>query len=232
MRRVLFLFTALALCSVPFASLAEDLQAPWWRGQRSTTSQYWEFGLDDPGNPLGDGLAPDGTPLGGNDWLPSTMLWVTPGEGMGWLQEDNVYDYELTDGRTGTVGLGVWQLSGWIEVIVDNHDPRPENEKLIWVQLTWRPQDEGEVPIFEGLDPAPYWGPVIVEEIIFDPADPLSWRETTYYWKLDWNPPDEAFTISGTINVDELVIDTWCVPEPGIFVFAGAALLLMLRRRK
>jgi len=200
----------LAAAALAAPALAEDLQPPWWRGEISTTSQVWEF--DDPAVTMpGTPIRPDGPAPGGQPPLDSTQLIWDPGPPPWdqWMERD--------EGRFGVIGL-----SGWIDIIVDNHDPRPENEKWIWVQLTWRPQDQGEVPIFEAIDPQPIQAPRIVEEIPLD-ADPvLGWRETTYAWELDWNPPDERFIISGTINVDELVIDTWCVPEP-----TSAAMLLV-----
>jgi hypothetical protein len=236
MRKALLIATVLAVCAMPVLASAEDLFPPWWRGEWSTTSQVWEFGTSDPGNPLGPGLPPDGPAPGGMPPLPSTMVWITPLTGAGWYQEDNPILYTLPDGTTGEAGYGVWPLSGIIEILVDNHDPRPETIKLMWLQLTWRPQDLGEKPIFEYLDPVPISPPEIVGEIIFDQSDPLSWRTTAYAWQLDWNPPDEWITIGGTINIDELVIDTWCVPipEPGILAIAGVGLLglLSLRRRK
>jgi hypothetical protein len=124
--------------------------------------------------------------------------------------------------------LGVLPLSGCLHVIVDNHDPwKPE--KWIRLQLTWRPQDPGEYPIICDLDPLPIDPPVIIEEVIIGDG----WVETTYDWYLDWNPPDESFNIMGTINVDEVVIDTWCIPEPATMslLALGAAGLLIRRRR-
>jgi len=232
MTKFLLIATALAVCAMPVLASAEDLQPPWWRGQWSTTSQYWEFSTPDPGDPLGDGVRPDGVPVGGTGFLPSTMVWIEPGPGMDYLEQDKPTTYTLPGGISGEVGYGVWPLSGIIEIVVDNHDPRPENIKLIWLQLTWRPQDDGEKPEFTWLDPEPIDPPRIVEEILFDPADPLGWRETTYTWTLPWNPPDEWITIEGTINIDELVIDTWCIPEPGIFAIAGVGLLSLLRLRR
>jgi hypothetical protein len=45
------------------------------------------------------------------------------------------------------------------------------------------------------------------------------------------NPPSEYIKIRGGINADELVVDTWCVPEPATIglLCLGTA---MLRKRK
>ena len=202
---------AAQIVAVPAA--AEDLQPPPWRGEWSTTSQIWEFD-----RPQQNPIPPDGPAPGGMPPLPSTEAWVFPMAGADWLPEDQ--------GR-----FGVWPLSGWLEVLVDNHDPKPENIKLIWVQLTWRPQDPGDplgVPTFTYFQPPPATVPKIIEEVRIDDL----WRETTYYWELDWNPPDEMFTIEGNINVDELVVDTWCVPEPVTLSLLAVGGLALLRRRR
>jgi len=230
-----YLFVAvLCLCAFPLIALGEDLFPPWWRGEWSTTSQYWEFSndltgfeeLDQNDQPIG--VRPDGIPEGGQPFLESTRLWVVPEAEMEWMPDDMPFQY--ADDQW--VGLGVWPLSGYIDVLVDNHDPHPENIKLIWVQITWRPNKEGEELGFEFFDPLPVSCPVVVDEYIYTPGDSLSWRTTAYFWQLDWNPPDEFFRFGGDIHVDELVVDTWCVvPEPGVLAVAGAGLLLLLRRR-
>ena len=60
------------------------------------------------------------------------------------------------------------------------------------------------------------------------------WFETTYKWEIHPNPPDEFFVLSGNINVDQLIIDTWCIPEPsaGLLTVLGGGLLLVLRWRR
>ena len=200
---------ALMLGGLVVTAVAEDLQPPWWRGQISTTSQIWEFI-----NPQPNPIKPDGPAPGGQPPLPSTQLVVTPGPSPWdhWLEMDHPYEYKPND----WVGYGVWPLSGRMDVTVDNHNP-PNEVKLVQVQLTWRPQDVGEVPIFENLYPAPVKPPVLVQEILLGPE----WRESTYAWEIRPNPEYERFTISGTINVDELVVDTWCIPEPSTFMLLG-----------
>ena len=207
---------------VSATSFADDLNPPPWRGQWSTTVQYWEFYTPEPGPLVPDGPGPliddpVGAPYEQPGYLPSTEVIVQPGPGMGWIE------FDPNSGREG-----IWPLSGIIDVVVDNHDPNPENEKWIWVQVTWRPQDAGEVPIFENLDPPPVGDILPIEEI---PCD-NEWVHSTYFWKLDWNPPDERFTIGGTIDVDELVIDTWCIPEPTILAMFVLGLPLVLKRSR
>jgi len=211
----------LAWLAVP--AVADDVQPPPWRGQWSTTSQIWEFLTPNPGDPAGEGLRPDGPAPGGQPPLPSTMLWVTPGPGMEWMPEDLV--------TPESQRVGIWPLSGAIEVVVDNHEP-PNELKWVWVQLTWRPQPTGGIPEISGLQPSPIRAedmPKVVEEVTL----PCGWVETTYEWFLRPNPPDEWFTVGGMIDVDELVIDTWCIPEPStLAMLLGMSLLVFWRRRR
>ncbi len=53
--------------------------------------------------------------------------------------------------------------------------------------------------------------------------------------KPPYNPPgpsgDGWINLSGGIDVDELVIDTWCVPEPSALALLIIGGLLAVRRR-
>jgi len=205
MKKTLVVCVALGMlfAGLTVTAMADDVQPPWWRGQWSTTSQFWEFLTADTGP-----LQPDGSPTGGQPWLPSTKLTVYPiGD---WIAYDSPSQRE-----------GIWPLSGTIDVIVDNHEP-PNEWKWVWVQLTWRSQDGTSEPEIYNLDPpADSSYPlhiVATADLGFD------WYETTYEWRICPNPVDEAFTIGGNIDVDELVIDTWC-PEPSTFVLLGMGVL-------
>ena len=215
------------LSSTAFAvDLTVDRVPPWWRGRISTTSQVWVFNYLPDGYRAGDPAyyRPDAAAPNGQPFLDSTQPTVTPGPDMTWLEQD--------EGR-----FGVWPLSGSIDIIVDNHDPKPENEKWIYIQLLWRPQTPvppGAVPAQRHrrplhfrhgprgkVDPVP-----IIEDIMIDD----SWAHTIFEIKLPWNPPWEQIVISGDINVDELVVDTWCVPEPAMVAVLALGGLLLIRR--
>lgn len=210
------------------SALAEDIHPPWWRGLYSTTSQIWEFSEPQPNPILPDGPAPGGMPP-----LPSTHLMVQPGPPLWdhWMDVDQPWQ-DPSGG--GTVGMGVWPLSGIMDILVDNHNP-PNEVKFVWLQLTWRPQEPGmeAEPLLVYFDPAPVNPPTIIDQIQLGPE----WWHTTYAWEIRPNPVDEYFVIEGNINIDEVVIDTWCIPEPGTMlllstgVIAGLGVIRRRRRR-
>jgi len=183
---------------------ADDLNPPPWRGQDGSTYAKWEFSTPDP-NPVPDQQY--------NPYGQSNMT-VTPGPGMGWLPE--------LDGR-----LGVWQLSGRIEVWIPNY-PLPRPVKYIWVQLTWQGQSPGRPTVSEV-----YTGRTgsLIHEQSGSP-----WLESTFLIDIKPNPQSEVISIEGPINVDELVIDTICIPEPsGLLALSGSLLGLagaLLKRRR
>jgi hypothetical protein len=212
-----------------------DPNPPDWRGEWSTTSQIWYFDHD-PG-PVDQFSEtryydPDEAPSGGQPPLGETHALVTPGDPI-WKETDDVH---------GSDRYGIWTTSGYIDVVVDNHEP-PNDFKWVWVQVTWAPDMVGytSAPTFTNLTPAadPNWPVELIDEIVWGDG----WYTSTYQWRIYPNPTQESFRIGydnsggaglpGTaIIVDELVIDTWCIPEPatlGLLLLGGLA---MLRRKR
>ena len=210
-RLILMGICLLAVAALAVPAAGEDLNPPPWRGEWSTTTQVWEFLTPDP-NPVPDPIPGAQPPLDG------TYLTVTPLAGASWLEYDQ--------GREG-----VWPLSGEIFVHVENHLP-PNEVKMVWIQLTWRPQDLADplgVPGLTGFNPDIAGDPLPMEDMSF--AD--GWIHTTAYFEIRPNPDWEEFIIFGNINVDELVIDTWCIPEPAtMMLLGGLAIPMLLRRRR
>ena len=197
-----------AVCCLAIANLASamNLNPPPWRGEFCTTWQGWEFDTPDPAPPPDGGSYPYGEP----------EMDIVPGPGMAWLAED--------EGMSG-----VWPLSGEMSVKVYNH-PLPRPTKEIWVQLVWRPQEPGEIPVVTGWHPEHgLIGPVgVIDDIHLGGG----WIHCTYVIEMQPNPEYEIVGIRGNINVDELIIDTRCVPAPAALPLLALGGLLALRKRR
>jgi len=203
-------------------ALADDWLPPPWRNEVSTTLQWWHFGdsrqLDIP--PDEPGPLDEGPPYV-TGYLPSTkIIEIFP---------DPTHPEWFETDPLGSARQGIWALSGWIDVIVDNHN-HPNDEKWIWVQVTWAKIDPAGTaqPAFVNISPSPSEGPTFVDEYVWC----ANWQTTVYEWKLDWNPPDELFRLQGDIFVDQLVVDTWCLPEPATLSLLALGAMALIRRRK
>jgi len=214
MRKSLVVIVAAAALTLTATGVlvADDFNPPWWRdntdpqGNRSTY-QKWEFDTD-----LVNAIA--------NDYVnpPADTAGYPPLAAIAPLGE---YEENL-DGRTG-----VWPLSGIIDLFLYNYSNGPE--KKVWVQLTWMPQDQGDIPFVNGFSseqPIPVDGQLLGERSAGD-----GWIYSKYLVVLHPNPEFETIRIEGNIYVDEVVVDTIC-PEPSTMLLLGTAIPLALTRRR
>ncbi|MDP6545842.1 MAG: PEP-CTERM sorting domain-containing protein [Phycisphaerae bacterium] len=210
-------------------ALADDLNPPSWRGQGGTSWALWEFHDDNPNNPPPD----DG-------WLPfgDPNITITPGPGAGWFdvfRDQSGAPLYGDPQDPSQPGYGWWNLSGEIDILLQNR-PTIQPHKEIWIQITWQPQALGNQPILTVTDPEngttpEILTPLIGPDVLFpDPLTPVFF--SVYHIDLPLNPPWEEIKIRGGINIDELVIDTWCTPEPATMSLLGMGALAMLRRKR
>ncbi|MCJ7693777.1 MAG: PEP-CTERM sorting domain-containing protein [Sedimentisphaerales bacterium] len=199
----------LSLCTVIVLVLcsgvfADDLRPPDWRGHDDSTFQLWNFSTPDL-EPLPDIVE---NPFG------SPILRVNPFDGQ-WM--------ELP---------GAWPLSGEIDVYIPNY-PEIRPYKEIWIQLTWMPVDLNPDPF---LPNAPVIGVTPFDTMQMTRGDDIDlgngWTNSLFMVTLWPNPTEEWITIKGNIVVDQLVIDTICIPEPATVIILGIGGVLALKRKK
>ena len=192
----------LGLVVVASPAWADDIVPPAWRGLSGSSWAEWEYSTPIP-NPAPDrGFLPYG--------MPTTQVY--PGVGQNW--------WDILNGRQG-----VWPLSGEIWIGFPNQQLELPY-KDIYLQLTWEEQAPGNRPIVLTTAPQQING-TLVHEV---PLGGL-WKHSIYTIRLEPNPPWEQILITGGVDVDQVVIDTRCFPEPatlGLLAMGGVALL---RRR-
>jgi len=199
---------------------ADDLFPPddffdyWQRGSVGTTFQQWSFPTSDPEpmSPDAGYYNPHGDPL---------------------LRVDSDYDWIASTAGTPNCGRdGIWALSGEIDMLIPNF-PQQREEKQIWIQLTWRP---GENDAF--LPDEPLVG--VVCNPVFDLMDMTrddldlgdGWTHSIFSIYIWPNPNSEWIAVKGDIEVDQIVVDTICIPEPAtvLLLFAGGVAALRKKR--
>lgn len=206
MMRRLVIFAVAVLLGAGSIAFADDLVPPPWRGDEGSTFQEWTFSTPVLTPPPDVVLNPYGDPL---------------------LRLDSCYWIEYMDQRTRK---GIWTLSGEIDVYIPNVN-RDWPEKHIWVQLTWKPgtlQDPylPNEPIV-GVNPFK-----TMAASRTDTALANGWVHSVFAIDIWPNPIAEWVAVKGDILVDQLVIDTICVPEPMTVTLLGLGGLALLGNRR
>lgn len=216
--------TLLTLAALSGASIAGSARAgdlnppPWPRGTPDTTFQAWTFPTPSAPTPADPGFFnPNGVPFMG---LTGNPVWQPQFAGFN----------------------GVWCLSQPTDSL-DFRVPNkfdPLSPKDIWIQVKyWEP-----VPAVGNLDilvvpdglAALAVMPFLVTSYPIGPAG-SGWNQGVFQVQLPYCPNFEDIVIKShlpgaVLYIDQVVIDTRCIPTPGsLALFAGAGLIGMRRRR-
>ena len=207
-------------------ALADDYWIPEWRGQPGTTWAVWDNWINYPGPMPAD--ASDANPAG----LAAPYAMADPASAF------------LMDSWTDSLGDNRWNVMHIIgddELMfhLDNYD-RDWPEKLVWIQITYDsdqawPMAFNVVAGYDGIT-FPFHVPANLVAI----TEPPGWVTAAYEFSFEPNPAWEEIYLKFEFHanptpsayVDQVVIDTWCIPEPlTLCLLTLGSLAALIRRR-
>lgn len=206
-------FALIVSAGLASTAMADDLSPPAWRFTPGSTVQHWDFS-----GGAGGGI-PDAGPLNNPFGVPV----MVPTVGSNWLP--------FIAGRNH-----VWDITGGALQFDIPNTGNTVNQKNIQIQVTYL-----------GLAPTVGPGYVVASNFgLFTPvgapiitALPGGWIHEVTNWNLGICPPFERISIFPSLAgvnmiLDQVVIDTQCIPIPGPATASLLALggLCAIRRRR
>lgn len=210
----------LLILAVAQTASADDLTPPTWRNtDPSWTVQEW--GLYSPPGPP---LAPDG-----NIWGSNGSGFVNPFGLPQMSASGPISFYPFNIGRPG-----VYELHNNLSTLdfdIPNDGGGVGSTKLIRAQIDWISPGSSLHPNGSILAN----GQTFFAIGQFDIPSANGWIHTTLDFQLPFCPNLETFRLNsdfGHVFVDQVVIDTICVPEPTTVASIGLGLAALMRRRR
>jgi hypothetical protein len=207
-------FVVLVVLSMAVVANA-SVYPPSWRGGAGTTLEQWSFSdsSTSPSPDAGNLHNPFGTP----------SLWIG----------DRATYFASFDSHTGVWAPKTDEMD--LE-IPNNPVTGDDTQKTILAEITWKvagldSRTTHDDSLMVGVDPEGGY-----TEMDFTRSDTSlgnGWFSTVVKVDIWPNPLSEWITVKGDIYIDEITIDTKCIPEPATLgLLIGGAFMALRRKRK
>jgi hypothetical protein len=201
--------TFMVILGAAVSAGARVFPAPSWYGDAGTTSQQWSFTLQ--------GSFPQSPDLGFNN------SYGTPQ-----LSEYSSAWNDTIDGHQG-----VWTFSGFGSgMLVDiPNNPVSQPTKQMQVELIW--EAAGLSSYIPDQPIIGVWADHFTEQLVGEQSIGGNWKASLYKITIWPNPSSEQITINGDIRLDQIIVDTICIPEPATFgLLIGGAFMAFRKKQK
>jgi len=238
-----FCLFVLPLCVLLGAVRADYINSPGWENDPYFTHQSWSFG--GPANPAlpDDGGA--GNPYGAAVLTMSGAQWV---DDLGMVYDPGTFQ-PLGQRQGGFAIAGPQDDAEWFSVTVPNV-ANPSMVKEVWFEFTFRVSDmELAGAVQNRVSLSVYADGIVDGDHAFDYYDEAGgvigvsalgeiWLRFEGKFRYDPQPASELMILVGNLDpgqsvcLDQVDIDTHCVPEPTTLGLLGIGALGLLRRRR
>ena len=241
------IFVVSICCLAASSAMADYVNPPDWGNDTDFTHQSWEFNPsgwegEDPIEPVIPLVADSGysNPFGDPTMLSVEFTQTEPGmAGWTWIP------MAITTERRGM--YGGMQTDVIMTFEIPNYERAEPWKKQIWLQTAYFgcTASAGDVVSIEFAANADFTNPFSVttlsediEELFEPPGSASRWYRYTGLFELDEQPGMEYIRVTVCNDtavatmVDEVDIDTRCIPEPATMVLLGLGSLFALARRR
>ena len=241
MKKTVLLVVGLCVCA---GSVSADYNnPPGWENDDNFTHQSWSFADNSNPSTPDDGGA--GNPYGTASMTFSNATWE---DDLGMVYDPTTFD-PLGERQGGWAISGPQDGTEWFNINIPNFEDQSKYKEL-WFELTFRVSSQAlALEIVNRVDLQVYADGIVDEAHRFTElgntggvfgVDALGriWLRFEGMFSFDPQPASELMIMTGSLNagegvlLDQIDIDTRCIPEPMSICLLGIGALGVIRRKR